>query len=58
MQNPGSARLTWLVAESDPAEPVFDREKDRRAVAGLLEASRRVSLGALRIRDLINEGRS
>ena len=40
------------------ADTGFDREKARRAVAGLLEASRGLSLGGLKIRDLIDEGRS
>jgi prevent-host-death family protein len=38
--------------------PDFDRAKARRAVAGLLEASRGVTLDGLRIKDLISEGRS
>jgi prevent-host-death family protein len=41
-----------------PARPGFDRAKARRAVAGLLEASRGITLGGLKIKDLINEGRS
>lgn len=40
-----------------PAEPGFDRAKARRAVAGILETSKGVTLGDLRIRDLVNEGR-
>lgn len=46
------------VAKLVPAETGFDREKARRAVAGLLEASRGITLGGLRIKDLIDEGRS
>ena len=46
------------VARLVPAEVGFDRTKARRAVAGLLEASRGVTLGGLKIKDLINEGRS
>ena len=46
------------VAKLVPAGSGFDREKARRAVAGLLEASRGLTLGGLKIRDLINEGRS
>ena len=46
------------VAKLVPAGSGFDREKTRRAVAGLLEASRGLTLGGLKIRDLINEGRS
>ncbi len=46
------------VAKLVPAGPRFDRAKARRAVAGLLEASRGVALGDLKIKDLIDEGRS
>jgi antitoxin (DNA-binding transcriptional repressor) of toxin-antitoxin stability system len=46
------------VAKLVPAGPGFDRAKARRAVAGLLEASRGVTLGGLKIKDLINEGPS
>ncbi|MGC2201212.1 MAG: type II toxin-antitoxin system prevent-host-death family antitoxin [Stellaceae bacterium] len=46
------------VARLIPADPGFDREAARRAVAGLLEASRGVTLGGLKIKDLINDGRS
>ncbi len=46
------------VAKLVPIGPSFDRAKARRAVAGLLEASRGVTLGGLKIRDLIEEGRS
>ena len=45
------------VARLVPAQSGFDREKARRAVAGILEASRGVTLGGLKIKDLINEGR-
>jgi len=45
------------VARLVPAEPGFDRDKARRAVAGILEMSRGVTLGGLNIKDLINEGR-
>ena len=45
------------VAKLVPAGPDFDREKARRAVVGLIEASRGVTLGGLTIRGLINEGR-
>lgn len=40
-----------------PAEPGFDRDKARRAVAGILAASNGITLGGLTIKDLINEGR-
>ena len=40
------------------AGPSFDRESARRAVAGLLEASRGVTLGGLKINDVIDKGRS
>jgi hypothetical protein len=46
------------VAKLVPAGPGFDRAKARRAVAGLPEVSRGVTLGGLKIRDLIEEGRS
>jgi prevent-host-death family protein len=46
------------VAKLVPAGSDLDRAKARRAVAGLLEASRGVTLGGLRITDLIREGRS
>jgi prevent-host-death family protein len=45
------------VARLVSAEPGFDREKARRAVAGILEASRGLTLGGLKIKDLISEGR-
>jgi len=35
----------------------FDRDKARRAVEGILQASRGVTLGGLKIKDLIEEGR-
>ena len=46
------------VAKLVPAGSGFDRAKARRAVIGLLEASRGVTLGGLRIKGLIEEGRS
>jgi prevent-host-death family protein len=46
------------VAKLVPAGQGFDRKKARRDIAGLIEASRGVTLGGLKIRDLINEGRS
>lgn len=45
------------VATLVPAEPGFDRDKARRAVAGILTASNGITLGGLTIKDLINEGR-
>jgi prevent-host-death family protein len=45
------------VARIVPAEPGFDRAKARRAVEGILEVSRGVTLDGLNIRELINEGR-
>lgn len=45
------------VARLVPAEPGFDREKARRAVAGILDVSQGLSLGGPRIKDLVNEGR-
>ena len=46
------------VAKLVPAAPSFDREKARRAASGLREASRGVTLGGIKIKDLVNEGRS
>jgi prevent-host-death family protein len=46
------------VAKLIPADGGFDRERARRAAAGLLEASRGLSLGGIKIKDLIEEGRS
>jgi prevent-host-death family protein len=46
------------VAKLVSVGPGFDREAAKRAVAGLLEASRGVTLGGLKIKDLINQGRS
>jgi prevent-host-death family protein len=45
------------VARLVPAEGGFDREKARRAAANIIEASRGVTLGGLKIKDLIDEGR-
>ncbi len=45
------------VARLVSAEPGFDRAKARRAVAGILELSKGLTLGGLKIKDLINEGR-
>jgi prevent-host-death family protein len=45
------------VAKLVPVVPGFDREKAKRAVAGLLKASKGVRLRGLKIKDLINEGR-
>ena len=46
------------VARIVPAQPGFDRDKARRAVAGILELSRGVTLGNVKIKELINEGRT
>lgn len=46
------------VARLVPIAAGFDRVRARKAAAGLLEASRGVTLGGLKIRDLINQGRS
>jgi hypothetical protein len=45
------------VARLPSTEPGFDREKARKAMAGILEASRRVRLDRLEIKNLIGEGR-
>lgn len=46
------------IAKLVPAVPGFDREKARRAAAGLREASRGTTLGGIEIKDLVDEGRS
>ena len=46
------------VARLVPARPAFDREKARRAAAGLIEASRGATLGGISIRELVQDGRS
>jgi prevent-host-death family protein len=46
------------VAKLVPAAPTFDREKARRAAAGLREASKGATLGGIKIKDLVDEGRS
>lgn len=46
------------VAKLIPVAPTFDREKTRRAAAGLRSASRGTKLDGLRIKDLVDEGRS
>jgi len=45
------------VARLVPAEPGFNREKARRAAAGLREASKGTKLRGLKIKDLVNAGR-
>ncbi len=45
------------VAKLVPSGPGFDRDKAKRAIAGLLKASKGLSLRGLKIKDLINEGR-
>lgn len=45
------------VAKLVPADAGFDREKARRAIDGLLKASKGLSLRGLKIKDLVNEGR-
>jgi prevent-host-death family protein len=51
------ARRGRAVARLVPTEAGFDRDKARRAVAGILELSKGATLGGLKIKDLINEGR-
>lgn len=46
------------VAKLVPVTPAFDREKARRAAEALRRASRGTTLGGLRIKDLVDEGRS
>jgi prevent-host-death family protein len=45
------------VAKLVPSEPGFDREKARRAVAGILELSKGVTLDGLTTKELVDEGR-
>ena len=45
------------VARLVPATPDFDRERARRAAEGLRAASKGITLGGLRIKDLVNDGR-
>jgi len=45
------------VAKLVPAQPGFDREKAKRAAAGLREASKGVMLRGLKIKDFVKEGR-
>jgi prevent-host-death family protein len=45
------------VARLVPATPSFNRDKARQAAHNLLEASRGIKLGGLKIKDLVNEGR-
>jgi prevent-host-death family protein len=45
------------VARLKSVVPGFDREKARRAVAEIPEMRKGVTLGGLKIKDLINEGR-
>ena len=45
------------VARLVRADAGIDRAKARRAMEGLLEARRGLSLGGLKVKDLVNEGR-
>jgi prevent-host-death family protein len=45
------------VARLVPVGPCSDQEKAERAVEGLIEARRGVTLNGLKVKDLINEGR-
>jgi prevent-host-death family protein len=45
------------IAKLVPAEASFDREKARRAADNLLARSKGVTLGGLKIKDLVDEGR-
>lgn len=40
-----------------PAQPMFDREKARKAAEGLLKSRKGVTLAGLKVKDLQNEGR-
>jgi prevent-host-death family protein len=66
-----SALLSWVehgeeilitrhgkaVARLVPSEPTFDRAKAHQAARGLLEASRGVTLGGIKIKELVDAGR-
>jgi len=45
------------VAKLVPAAPTFDRDKARRAAAGIREVSRGLTLDGLKIKDLVDAGR-
>ena len=45
------------VARLVPAASSFDRDKARQAVANILARGKGVTLGGLKIKDLVNEGR-
>ena len=45
------------VARLVPAAGVFDREKAQQAAENIIARSKGVTLGGLKIKDLINEGR-
>lgn len=45
------------VARLVSAVPTFDRDKARQAVANILARGKGVTLGGLKIKDLVNEGR-
>ena len=46
-----------VVAKLVPPTPTFDREQARAAAQRIRERRKGVTLGGLRIKDLINEGR-
>ncbi len=46
-----------VVARLVPPSSAFDRERGRRATQNIREMRKGISLGALRIKDLINKGR-
>ena len=45
------------VAKLVPADAGFDRQKARRAAAGILAIGQGLTLGGLNVKELINEGR-
>jgi prevent-host-death family protein len=46
------------IARLVPATPGFDREKARQAAEDIIARSKGVTLGGLKIKDLISEGRA
>ena len=45
------------VARLVPATPGFDRAKAAQAARGLIDASRGIPLGGIRIKEMVDEGR-
>jgi hypothetical protein len=50
-------KLDPTTAQAAPAIQGVEQDNARRAVAGILELSKGITLGGFKIKDLINEGR-